>query len=85
MSLGGGVVVGFGFGLVLVVHPLFHPLPGLTHFLWSCPKKVSKEMRARDGERFLEFMSQGGEGKNSLRSDSFPSFFLPATEIQGAI
>ncbi|MBX3856329.1 hypothetical protein DEE77_22085, partial [Ralstonia pickettii] len=40
MSLGGGVVVGFGFGLVLVVHPLFHPLPGLTHFLWSCPKKV---------------------------------------------
>ncbi|MBR7558975.1 hypothetical protein KC218_20705, partial [Mycobacterium tuberculosis] len=79
MSLGGGVVVGFGFGLVLVVHPLFHPLPGLTHFLWSCPKKVSKEMRARDGERFLEFMSQRGEGKNSLRSDSFPSFFLSAT------
>jgi hypothetical protein len=34
---------------------VFHPLPGLTHFLWSCPKKVSKEMRARDGERFLEF------------------------------
>ncbi|WP_259469723.1 hypothetical protein [Ralstonia pickettii] len=64
---------------------MFHPLPGLTQFLWSCPKKVSKEMRARDGERLLEFMSQEGEGKNSLRSDSFPSFFLPATEIQGAI
>jgi hypothetical protein len=30
-------------------------------------------------------MSQGGEGKNSLRSNSFPSFFLLATEIQGAI
>jgi len=69
----------------VVVHPLFHPLPGLTHFLWSCPKKVSKEMRARDGGRFLEFMSQRGEGKNSLRSNSFPSFFLSATEIQGAI
>jgi hypothetical protein len=75
----------FGLGFGLLVHPLFHPLPGLTHFLWSCPKKVSKERRARDGERLLEFMSQGGEGKNLLRSDSFPSFFLPATEIQGAI
>ncbi|WP_316885779.1 hypothetical protein [Ralstonia flatus] len=53
----------FLLGFLLVVHPLFHPLPGLTHFLWSCPKKVSKEMRARDGERLLEFMSQGGEGK----------------------
>jgi hypothetical protein len=30
-------------------------------------------------------MSQRGEGKNSLRSDSFPSFFLSATDIQGAI
>ncbi|MGS0625295.1 hypothetical protein ACU8YE_20475 [Ralstonia sp. VS2407] len=58
---------------------------GTDSLFFVLPKKVSKEMRARDGERFLEFMSQGGEGKNSLRSDSFPSFFLPATEIQGAI
>jgi hypothetical protein len=72
---------GFGF----VVHPLFHPLPGLTHFLWSCPKKVSKEMRARDGERFLEFMSQRGSAGNSLRSNRPALFFLSATEIQGAI
>ena len=55
-----GGLGGFGLGgragfFVLVVHPLFHPLPGLTHFLWSCPKKVSKEMRARDGERLLQF------------------------------
>ena len=35
----------------------------LTFFV--LPKKVSKERRARDGERFLEFMSQRGEGKNS--------------------
>ncbi|WP_296360231.1 hypothetical protein [Ralstonia sp.] len=81
-QMGRGVLV---LVLMFVVHPLFHPLPGLTHFLWSCPKKVSKEMRARDGDPLLEFLSQGGEGKNSLRSDSFPSLFLPATEIQGAI
>ncbi|WP_204269975.1 hypothetical protein, partial [Escherichia coli] len=55
----------------------------LTFFV--LPKKVSKERRARDGDPLLEFMSQRGEGKNSLRSDSFPSFFLSATEIQGAI
>ena len=71
-------------GLVLVVHLRFVPCRGrLTFFV--LPKKVSKERRARDGERLLEFLSQGGEGKNSLRSNSFPSFFLPATEIQGAI
>jgi hypothetical protein len=64
--------------------PCFIPCRGrLTFFV--LPKKVSKERRARDGERLLEFMSQGGEGENSLRSNSFPSFFLLATEIQGAI
>jgi len=69
---------------VLLVHPSFHPLPGLTHFL--CLAKESKQRKARPRWRLpLEFMSQGGEGKNSLRSDSFPSFFLLATEIQGAI
>jgi hypothetical protein len=51
-QMGRGVLV---LVLMFVVHPLFHPLPGLTHFLWSCPKKVSKEMRARDGERLLQF------------------------------
>jgi hypothetical protein len=82
MLWGYGFLVGF-FGLV--VHPLFHPLPGLTHFSLSCQRKVSKR-KARPRWRLpLEFMSQRGEGKNSLRSDSFPSFFLSATEIQGAI
>ncbi|WP_239498020.1 hypothetical protein, partial [Ralstonia sp. GX3-BWBA] len=72
-------------GLMLSVHPSFHPLPGLTHFSLSCQRKVSKR-KARPRWRLpLEFMSQRGEGKNSLRSDSFPSFFLSATEIQGAI
>ncbi|MDQ7149189.1 hypothetical protein RCG55_13820, partial [Staphylococcus aureus] len=46
-----------------VVHPLFHPLPGLTHFLWSCPKKVSKEMRARDGDFPLNFRNRAENGK----------------------
>jgi hypothetical protein len=70
--------------LTLLVHLVFHPLPGATHFL--CLAKESKQRKARPRWRLpLEFMSQGGEGKNSLRSDSFPSFFLPATEIQGAI
>ncbi|WP_426399558.1 hypothetical protein ACN9M1_25050 [Ralstonia sp. R-29] len=69
---------------MMVVHPLFHPLPGLTHFL--CLAKESKQRKARPRWRLpLEFMSPGGEGKNSLRSDSFPSFFRPLTEIQGAI
>jgi hypothetical protein len=80
-------VIGFlGFWVfvfLFVVHPLFHPCRGrLTFFV--LPKKVSKERRARCGEPLLEFVSQGGEGKNSLRSDSFPSFFLLATQIQGA-
>ncbi|WP_446513482.1 hypothetical protein, partial [Photobacterium sp. DNB22_13_2] len=30
---------------VLLVHPLFHPLPGLTHFL--CLAKESKQRKAR--------------------------------------
>jgi hypothetical protein len=69
---------------MLLGHPWFHPLPGLTHFL--CLAKESKQRKARPRWRLpLEFMSQRGEGKNSLRSDSFPSFFLSATEIQGAI
>ncbi|MCT7308661.1 hypothetical protein [Ralstonia wenshanensis] len=85
--LDGGFVVGVGgirAFLFFVVHPLFHPLPGLTHFL--CLAKESKQRKARPRWQLpLEFMSQRGEGKNSLRSDSFPSFFLSATEIQGAI
>jgi hypothetical protein len=63
---------------------LFRPLPGPTHFL--CLAKESKQRKARPRWRLpLEFMSQRGEGENSLRSDSSPSFFLSATEIQGAI
>ncbi|MCL9845245.1 hypothetical protein M0F05_13010, partial [Ralstonia solanacearum] len=46
---------------------------------------VSFTSALTDGDPLLEFLSQGGEGENSLRSDSSPSFFLPATEIQGAI
>jgi hypothetical protein len=33
----------------LVVHPLFHPLPGLTHFL--CLAKESKQRKARPMRR----------------------------------
>ncbi|MFV8727313.1 hypothetical protein, partial [Ralstonia pseudosolanacearum] len=36
-------------GLGLVVHPLFHPLPGLTHFL--CLAKESKQRKARPMRR----------------------------------
>ncbi|CAJ0704743.1 hypothetical protein R11007_04409 [Ralstonia holmesii] len=72
------------FVFVLVVHLLFHPLPGLTHFLWSCPKKVSKEMRARCSDFPLNFCDRAGKEANSLRSDKPPSFFRPRTEIQGA-
>ena len=70
--------------LVLVVCSRFVPCRGRLPF-FVLPKKGSKERRARDGDTLLEFLSQGGEGENSLRSDSSPSFFLPATEIQGAI
>jgi len=34
---------------LLVVHPLFHPLPGLTHFL--CLAKESKQRKARPMRR----------------------------------
>jgi hypothetical protein len=67
-----------------VVHPLFHPLPGLTYFL--CLAKESKQRKARPRWRLpLEFLQPGGEGENSLRSDSSPSFFRPLAKIQGAI
>ncbi|MDE2204687.1 MAG: hypothetical protein KGJ38_18480, partial [Burkholderiaceae bacterium] len=32
-------------GFLFLVHPLFHPLPGLTHFL--CLAKESKQRKAR--------------------------------------
>jgi len=74
--------------MMFVVHPGFRPLPGrLTFFV--LPKKVSKERRARDGAklqmRSLNFRNQAEKDRNSLRSDSGPSFFRPLTEIQGAI
>ncbi|WP_247424594.1 hypothetical protein, partial [Ralstonia pseudosolanacearum] len=37
-----GAFLGFCRGLALVVHPLFHPLPGLTYFSLSCQRKVGK-------------------------------------------
>ena len=67
---------------VLVVHPLFHPLPGLTHFSLSCQ---AKERRAQDGDTPLNLCDRAGKEANSLRSDKPPSFFRPLTEIQGAI
>jgi hypothetical protein len=54
--LGEGVVgVWFGGGLLLVVHPLFHPLPGLTHFL--CLAKESKQRKARPMRRSNSLLS----------------------------
>jgi hypothetical protein len=51
-QMGRGFFV-FGFG---VGGPsAFRTLPGTTYFSLSCQRKVSKERRARDGERFLEF------------------------------
>jgi hypothetical protein len=35
--------------IALVVHPLFHPLPGLTYFL--CLAKESKQRKARPMRR----------------------------------
>jgi hypothetical protein len=44
-----------GWVLLLVVHPWFHPLPGLTHFL--CLAKESKQRKARPRWRLpLEFL-----------------------------
>jgi hypothetical protein len=43
LVLGGFVI------FVFVVHPLFHPLPGLTHFL--CLAKESKQRKARPMRR----------------------------------
>jgi hypothetical protein len=68
---------------LLVVHPLFHPLPGLTHFL--CLAKESKQRKARPMRRLpLEFLSQGGRRGKLAALKQPPLFFLPATEIQGA-
>ncbi|MBA4230011.1 MAG: hypothetical protein C0465_05160 [Ralstonia sp.] len=62
----------------------FTPCRGrLTFFV--LPKKVSKERRARDGDFPLDLCRGEGKEPNSLRSDKAPSFFLPATKIQGAI
>ncbi|WP_247701433.1 hypothetical protein, partial [Ralstonia solanacearum] len=64
--------------------PGFVPCRGrLTFFV--LPKKVSKERRARDGDNLLEFLLKGGIAGNSLRSDRPALFFLPATQVQGAI
>ncbi|WP_244190968.1 hypothetical protein [Ralstonia mannitolilytica] len=69
---------------LLVVHLCFTPCRGrLTFFV--LPKKVSKERRARDGDFPLDLCRGEGKEPNSLRSDKAPSFFLPATKIQGAI
>ena len=79
----GGMLWGYGWGLLvclsvlaLVVHPLFHPLPGralLVHLRFApcrarltffvLPKKVSKERRARDGDFPLNFRNRAGKGK----------------------
>ena len=40
-----GALVGLFWFFFFVVHPLFHPLPGLTHFL--CLAKESKQRKAR--------------------------------------
>ncbi|TXD55240.1 hypothetical protein FUT88_23190 [Ralstonia sp. TCR112] len=90
LSIGGDLAVS-GWGeegwLFLCWWSILVSFPAGTDLLFFVlPKKSRQKKGAPEmAKRFLEFMSQGGEGKNSLRSDSFPSFFLPATEIQGAI
>ncbi|ATG22226.1 hypothetical protein CO705_20215 [Ralstonia pickettii] len=75
---------GRGQGDVVGASPVSSPA-GADSLFFVLPKKVSIR-KARPRWRLpLELMAQRGEGKNSLRADSFPSFFLPATEIQGAI
>jgi hypothetical protein len=63
----------------------FRPLPGPTYFSLSCQRKVGKRKARRDGESLLEFLSQGGRGGKLASLRQPPLFFLPATEIQGAI
>ena len=77
-DLAGGVF--FVDGASLVSSPAGADLLSL-----SCQRKVSKERRARDGDFPLNLCRREGKEPNSLRSDRAPSFFLPATEIQGAI
>jgi hypothetical protein len=55
LALASQAVFGLGLVFLLVVHPLFHPLPGLTHFL--CLAKESKQRKARPMRRLpLEFV-----------------------------
>ncbi len=63
------------------------PRTPVTHVSgpYILPKKVSKERRARDGDPSLNLCCGEGKGANSLRSGRPLSFFLPATQIQGAI
>jgi hypothetical protein len=51
LALASHAVFGLGLVFLLVVHPLFHPLPGLTHFL--CLAKESKQRKARPMRRPL--------------------------------
>jgi hypothetical protein len=77
------LLLGEGFGVGGL--PPFRPLPGPTYFSLSCQRKVGKRKARRDGESLLEFLSQGGRGGKLAALKQPPLFFLPATEIQGAI
>ena len=64
---------------LLVVHPLFHPLPGLTHFL--CLAKESKQRKARPRWRKTPSIFVTGRRRGKLAAlKQFPAFFPPAYE-----
>jgi hypothetical protein len=71
-GLGGGVIIGQWcwscWGAVfsvflLVVHPLFHPLPGLTHFLCLAKESQQKKSAPDAATHSLNFCRNEGKGK----------------------
>ncbi|AXV83224.1 hypothetical protein CJO92_15355 [Ralstonia solanacearum] len=51
----------------------------------SCQRKSAKKSAPEMATPSLNFCDREERGANSLRSDSPSLFFLPVTEIQGAI
>jgi hypothetical protein len=86
IALGFALALAWGVGCsLLVVHLLFHPLPGLSHFL--CLAKESHQRKARPRWRPPPWILVAGREGSQTRcaQTRLPSLSSPQQKIQGAI